>query len=79
MFHNYNFSYFSTIFSSSPVRPFFFYRDSKDLEFDFMDDEAAPTMQRVRVPASKTNTKKKTASFANVLNTIKKNKRTVQS
>lgn len=43
-----------------------------------MDEVAAPTM-RVRGPPSKTTAKKKTASFANVLNTIKKNKRPVQS
>lgn len=45
-----------------------------------MDEVAAPTM-RVRGPSSntKTATKKKTASFASVLDAMKKNKRTMQS
>lgn len=61
------------------LKCFVFCSASKNLEFDFMDEVAAPTM-RVRGPGSntKTATKKKTASFANVLDAMKKNKRTLQ-
>lgn len=53
---------------------------SKNLEFDFMDEVTAPTV-RVQRPmtTTKTSTKKKTANFASVLDTMKKNKRTLQS
>ncbi|XP_031625855.1 uncharacterized protein LOC116342395 [Contarinia nasturtii] len=49
---------------------------SKNLEFDFMDEVASPTM-RVQRPMStpKSSTKKKTANFASVLDAMKKNKR----
>lgn len=57
----------------------YFRRASKNIEFDFMDEVAAPTM-RVRGPGStpKSTAKKKTANFASVLNAMKKN-RTIQS
>lgn len=53
---------------------------SKNLEFDFMDEVAAPTM-RVQRPMTgpKSTVKKKTANFASVLDAMKKNKRTLQS
>lgn len=56
------------------------YRASKNLEFDFMDEVAAPTM-RVQRPGTgpKSSVKKKTANFASVLDAMKKNKRTLHS
>lgn len=53
---------------------------SKNLEFDFMDEVEAPTM-RVQRPISgpKSTAKKKTASFANVMNAMKKSSRPLQS
>lgn len=52
------------------------HRTSKNLEFDFMDEVASPTM-RVQRPMStpKSSIRKKTANFASVLDAMKKNKR----
>lgn len=57
-----------------------FCRQNKNLEFDFMDEVAAPTM-RVRglISTPKPTMKKKTANFASVLDAMKKNKRTLQT
>lgn len=59
----------------------FICRANKNLEFDFMDEVATPTMQRVQRPSltSKSTTKKKTANFASVLDAMKKTKRTLQT
>ncbi|XP_055319523.1 PAXIP1-associated glutamate-rich protein 1 [Sitodiplosis mosellana] len=53
---------------------------SKNLEFDFMDDVPPPTMRVQRtITTPKLSVKKKPASFANVLDAMKKNKRTINS
>lgn len=46
---------------------------NKNVEFDFMDDVAVPTM-RVRKQNTK-GPKKKTTNFASVINAMNKNKR----
>lgn len=53
------------------------YSTSRNLEFDFMDDVATPTIRvRAQNTTPKGSAKKKTANFASVIDAMKKNKRT---